>query len=428
LKVINSNRLLIRRCLVAFGLFALTLPVALYAGDNDGTSTTDGKKAVVEQPKPPESRFKLYGWVEAGITGNPDSPEDNHNFGHLFTDRANEPLLNQASIVAERTLDPNATGFDWAFKGWFLVGSDARYTKATGPLDLTFDSRVQIDVPELSLTLHAPIPSTAGGLDIKIGKYADPMGAESIDPRSNVFYSHSYLFNFGVPFTDTGFLATLHVTKWLDLYGGLNRGANMALNDINNSLAFEGGIGLNLLDGNLTSLAITHIGPEDPRDNHDQRFYNDIATTWKITKALTAINDLNLVHDQAGRGHWAYGVAQYFTYSVTDWLQLGIRGEVYWDRGDIFVYQVAGPNNEYAHFILRGDQGYVQDPRTFFGGHTAYGEVTFGATFKPNVPKPLQGLLIRPEVRYDRAFSTTPYNDSTSRYQVTIGCDVVLQF
>ncbi|MBV9997985.1 MAG: outer membrane beta-barrel protein, partial [Verrucomicrobia bacterium] len=284
---------MIRRCLVAFGLFALTLPVALYAGDNDGTSTTDGKKAVVEQPKPPESRFKLYGWVEAGITGNPDSPEDNHNFGHLFTDRANEPLLNQASIVAERTLDPNATGFDWAFKGWFLVGSDARYTKATGPLDLTFDSRVQIDVPELSLTLHAPIPSTAGGLDIKIGKYADPMGAESIDPRSNVFYSHSYLFNFGVPFTDTGFLATLHVTKWLDLYGGLNRGANMALNDINNSLAFEGGIGLNLLDGNLTSLAITHIGPEDPRDNHDQRFYNDIATTWKITKALTAINDLN---------------------------------------------------------------------------------------------------------------------------------------
>ena len=45
------------------------MPVALHAGDDDGTSTTDGKKAVVEQPKPPEPRFKLYGWVEAGITG-----------------------------------------------------------------------------------------------------------------------------------------------------------------------------------------------------------------------------------------------------------------------------------------------------------------------------------------------------------------------
>ena len=58
--------------------------------------------------------------------GNPDSPIDNHNFGHLFTARANEPLLNQVSIVGERALDPNATGFDWGFKAWFMEGSDAR--------------------------------------------------------------------------------------------------------------------------------------------------------------------------------------------------------------------------------------------------------------------------------------------------------------
>src|SRR5260370_41977981 len=79
------------------------------------TPSPDGKevKKVVETPKPPEPRFKLYGWIEGGITGNPDSPIDNHNFGHLYTDRANEPLLNQVSIVGERTLDPNATGFDW---------------------------------------------------------------------------------------------------------------------------------------------------------------------------------------------------------------------------------------------------------------------------------------------------------------------------
>src|SRR5580704_16798932 len=107
------------------------------------TPAPDGKevKKVVETPKPPEPRFKLYGWIEGGITGNPDSPIDNHNFGHLFTDRANEVLLNQVSIVGERALDPNATGFDWGFKIWAMEGSDARYTKATGMLDLLTNDR-----------------------------------------------------------------------------------------------------------------------------------------------------------------------------------------------------------------------------------------------------------------------------------------------
>src|SRR5690242_9283279 len=44
--------------------------------------------------------LKFSGYVEAGITGNPDSPADGINFGHLFTDRANTPLLNQFSLIA----------------------------------------------------------------------------------------------------------------------------------------------------------------------------------------------------------------------------------------------------------------------------------------------------------------------------------------
>jgi hypothetical protein len=35
------------------------------------------------------------------------------------------------------------------------------------------------------------------------------MSAETIDPRQNVFYSKSYIFNFGVPFNDLGALGTI---------------------------------------------------------------------------------------------------------------------------------------------------------------------------------------------------------------------------
>ncbi len=191
----------------------------------DGKESKEAKK-VVEQPKPPEPRFKLYGWIEAGITGNPDSPIDSHNFGHLWTDRANEPLLNQISIVGERALDPNATGFDWGFKAWFMYGSDARYSKSVGFLDLVTNDRVQPDFPELYASVHIPIPATSG-LDVKAGKYQDPMSAETFDPRNSVFYSHSYIFNFGIPENDTGLLAVLHANKYLDIYAGVNRGVNM---------------------------------------------------------------------------------------------------------------------------------------------------------------------------------------------------------
>src|ERR1700693_1344997 len=403
-------------------------PAVVTAGD--GKENKEAKK-VVEQPKPPEPRFKLYGWIEGGITGNPDSPTDNHNFGHLFTDRSNEPLLNQLSIVGERALDPNATGFDWGFKAWFMYGSDARYTKSVGFLDLATDERVQPDFPELYASAHIPIGST-GGLDLKLGKYADPMSAETIDPRNNVFYSHSYIFNFGVPLNDTGALGVLHVNKYLDVYAGVNRGLNMTFSDNNSSLAFEGGFGLNLLDGNLTVVALTHDGPEDTLNNHDWRYLNDITTTWKINKCWTSITDLNLIYDSLGNGQWGGAGAQYFTYALNDWLQFGVRGEIFRDSQGFYVAQFRA-NNDFIHFE-RGDNvfrpEFAADPSNLGGGNTTYFEVTGGVTVKPPMPKPIAGLLIRPEVCYARALPDrfTPFNQNTKQDQWTFGLDLVLQF
>jgi hypothetical protein len=412
----------------AFGFTVCALSYCLpsFGADVTPSPTPDGKEAKkVVETKPPEPRFKLYGWIEGGITGNPDSPSDNHNFGHLFTDRANEPLLNQAVITAERALDPNATGFDWGFKFQFMYGSDSRYIHSLGLLDLSTNERVQPDFPELYVSAHLPLLNT-GGLDIKAGKFVTLEGAETIDPRTNVFYSHTYIFNFGIPFNNTGIATVLHVNKFLDLYAGINRGVNTSIKDNNSSVAFEGGFGLNLLDGNLTTLAITHAGPENPGNNHDYRFLNDITITWKINKCLTSITDMNLIYDQLLPA-WGGGVAQYFTYAVNDWLILGVRGEIWRDEKGFFVAQFRA-NNDFIH-IERGDP-VAPDPSTYGGGKTTYLAITAGVTIKPPVPKPFAGLMIRPEVRYDRALtdSTHPFDQLTDRDQWTIGVDAILQF
>src|SRR2546430_10580302 len=180
----------------------------------------------------PEPRFKISGWIESGVTFNPDSPQDNQNFGRLFDDRANEPLLNQAVINFERVLVPQPGEFDWGFKLQFMYGSDARFIHSLGLFDRTAHEILQPDLVEAYLNLHFPV-ITEGGLDLKLGKFITLEGAETIDPRTNVFYSHTYIFNFGIPFNHTGALATFHASKLLDLTRELLAGVNTSIADNN---------------------------------------------------------------------------------------------------------------------------------------------------------------------------------------------------
>ena len=372
----------------------------------------------------PAPRFKISGWIDSGITFNPASPQDNQNFGRFFDDRANEPLLNQLVINFERALAPQPGEFDWGFKLQFMYGSDARYIHSLGLFsDTAATSIVQPDLVEGYLNLHFPIISE-GGLDLKLGKFVTLEGVETIDPRANFFYSHTYIFNVGIPFNHTGALATFHATKWLDLYSGITRGVNTSIEDNNDSVSFHGGVGLNLLDGKLTILATTSIGPETPNNNHDQSYFNDIAITAKITDKFTSLTDLNYALNEVSDAQ-AFGIAQYFTYAINSWLTAGIRGEIFWDDDGFYVFSFA--NNHDPMRALEGEP--TIDPRTVGGGKTTYGAITAGLNIKPPMPKPLAGLAIRPEIRYDCSLNDTrPFNNSSDRDQFTAGIDFIVTF
>ncbi len=394
-------------------LFSATILVSIAsAGEPTSSSPT------------PEPRFKISGWIDSGITFNPDSPQSNQNFGRLFDDRADEPLLNQVVINFERTLVPQPGQFDWGFKLQFMYGSDARFIHSLGLFDRTANETLQPDLVEAYLNLHLPV-ITEGGLDLKLGKFVTLEGAETIDPRNNFFYSHTYIFNFGIPFNHTGALATFHASKLLDLYAGITRGVNASVDDNNDSPAFHGGVGLNLLEGKLSALATTHIGPETPSDNRHNRYLNDLTITAKPTKNFTSITDLNYIYDEAADAT-GYGVAQYFIYTINDVFSIGVRGEIWRDADAFYVASFA--ENDDALDGLRGGSVTI-DPRTVGGGRTTYGAVTLGLNIKPPVPKPAASLVIRPELRFDRALNgTRPFNDSSDRNQFTAGIDVIITF
>jgi hypothetical protein len=406
--------------------WASLVAVLIAAGQASAQTLTPAeeaaKKKIVEQEET-KSRLAIYGWIESGFTGNADGPKDNQNFGRLFDDRSNEFVMNQAVLTAERALDPKV-GFDWGFKLQLMFGTDARYIHSLGLLDHAMRSSLyQPDIPEAYLNLHLPV-FTEGGIDVKLGKFVTLEGAETIDPRTNPFYSHSYIFNFAIPFNHTGALFTLYATKWLNLVAGVTRGVNTSIDDNNDAPAFHGGIGLHFNEEKFVISAATHIGPETPGNDHDLRYLNTITTTWKITDKLTSITDLNYTHDDTADAS-AYGVAQYLTYTINERITAKIRGEIWRDDQGFYAAQFADPHDPMR--ALAGEP--VIDPRTVGGGRTTYGALTIGLDIKPPVPRPFTGLTIRPELRVDHSFSDTkPFNDSSNDTMFTAALDVILTF
>jgi hypothetical protein len=374
----------------------------------------------------------LSGQLDAGFNLNPFRPSTGLNFGQLFTDHANQATLNQVLVTANKPLDPKNSDFQWGFKLQGMYGSDARYTQFLGVFNNALPGdRYQFDIVEANALFHLPIISD-GGMDLKVGMYPTPLGFETIDPSTNPFYSHSYIFQFGLPFKHTGFLTTTHLTDVVDIYGGLDTGTNTTfgpLGDNNGAIGGIGGFNLTLMGGNLTILGLTHLGPEQstrvlsgdnyaaglPTVNANGQFraYNDIVITYKVNESLTSTTELNWVRDAYGFQNKpvnGFGVAQYASYALTDTVALNGRIEVWRDDNNFFVAQYSGNNDP-----VRVQQGLP--PVSFVGGagggSTTYGSLSLGVTYKPALPAPVTGLLLRPEVRWDHAFTTNdPFNQN----------------
>ncbi len=182
---------------------ATTFALCLLAGPAWAQTPAASPQATAAPPPSWFSAIKFSAQSEAGVTFNPEAPSDGLNFGHLFTDRANQLVLNQLLLTAQRPLDPKDSGFQIGFDLQLLYGTDARYTHFLGELNYLTNSRYQLTILNANVQAHLPW-LTSGGIDLKVGQYPTPLGYEVIDPSANPFYSHSYIFNFGVPFEHTG--------------------------------------------------------------------------------------------------------------------------------------------------------------------------------------------------------------------------------
>jgi hypothetical protein len=133
---------------------------------------------------------------------------------------------------------------------------------------------------------------------------------------------------------------------------------------------------------------------------------------------------LNYIRDD-GLNAIGYGVAQYATYAVNDQWTLVGRGEIWRDNAGAFVS--ASPAYFDAANVQRGL------PNTVYAApvpnHTTYSELTVGVNYKPEVPKAIEGFVIRPELRIDHSMNgTKPFNNGKDASSFTPAVDIVVPF
>lgn len=430
----------------------------------------------------------IDGFLEGGVAINPAMPFNKLNFGHYYTDRANTPQFNQGSLIIQRPLNPDRNSLDFGFKFQGVIGTDVRYSQFLGETEYLIPSRTQLGVLEANALVHLPI-LTKGGMDVKIGQFFTYNGAEVFSAKDNIFYTHSYSYNFG-PFFHTGVMTQTQVNDWLNVYVGMTTGLDTTIGwpgDNNNSPSLHGGFSAALFDGDLTITAITHSGPENPSSkdplhvgyplgviggipaacacapSSTWRYYNNVVLQWKAAEDLTFGADISFYREDGwntasitglstnvlnalgaiygfdpavipkrAKGANAYGVAHYATYKFNDLIKVSSRIEFWRDANNFFA--MAFPGYFDSVNALHGfyAPSVISRPA---GQGTSYFAMTLGATIAPKfeeVPY-LSGLILRPEIRWDTAVNGVspffgPDASHPRRSQTLISMDVILPF
>jgi hypothetical protein len=287
------------------------------------TGLEDVKKSVEEIKK-----FLGLGiYLQTGYTYNFRNPDSGTNEQRLFDKEANRFLIDLAQVQFAK--DAPVGGLGYKLK--VSLGETAKFIHSKGlggPNDV-------VDLTEAYVDYIAPLGS---GIKFRFGKFASYHGAEVIEARDNYNYSRSFLFNYAVPFTHTGFMAEYTFSKAFtaDLY--LVNGWDVT-NDNNGGKTF----GARFAVTPIEPLSLTFnfmYGPEQDKNSSHYRFLLDWIGAFKATKNLTFMANIDYAHeekDPANKGknsEW-YGVAGYVKYDFTDWFSASIRAEYFDDKDGV---------------------------------------------------------------------------------------------
>jgi len=364
--------------------------------------------------------INMGGWLQQGITWNPDYPVDHFNGPEATNDRAGEYQLNQFWMYFVRPTKTDGSGFDVGGRVDVVYGTDWRFGQCVG-LEKRFDS------PDSLYGLILPQfygEIAYNNLTIKGGHFATFTSYELVPAPANFFYSHSLLsVGYFDPMLVTGFQADYKLNDRWTLVGGMNNGWQM-FEDPNNTMNFLGGVKWASDDKRAALSVMVDTGPQVgfTPGNHDRTScimvytfrFND---RWSYASQYTFGQEVNGSTVNPGQNAQWYGSDQYLFYKLNEKWTAGLRIECVRDEDGS---RIAGIGN-----LLGTDMGWKGKP----GFTGTFSNLSLGLNWRPH-----PNFLLRPEARWDwyggsaNPAGELPFDNLTSRSQYTFAIDLLTTF
>jgi hypothetical protein len=353
-----------------------------------------------------DNRLYLNGWIEQAYTASTDKAS---NYPMIFNDRANEYLLQQDWVrIGRRVVTSGSTDWSWGFQLDTIIGSDYRWTMPRG----LFNSQLMnstgaqnlygIDPVQHYLSFY--VPTLFKGTEFRLGRFFAPFNFDSIEGISTPLLSRAYAFE-NSPFTMCGLAAYVTFSSsWNGVFMLVN-GNDVYFGDPAEELRFAGNVkwtqqgGRNVVQFG-TSLGRGKFNPAYPTPPQQ--------STIALADEPFGRNNFNtfdLLYTHAFNPKLSYNVELMYGYQYdVPQASLPIAApNGFTDWFSVLHYIFYDVNSRLRLIGRYEDFDDCQGQRTGFAG--LYSAVTGGFQFRLT-----PGMWIRPEVRYDYNFESTPFD------------------
>jgi hypothetical protein len=269
----------------------------------------------------------ISGFVDTYYGYNSNQPASRTTAYRNFDINSDQFSLNMIELVADKSPDPAAShvGFHVA-----LGFGQAENTVNAG--ELGFDQYLKEGYLEYLVGKK---------LQINVGKFVTPAGAEVIESKDNWNYSRGLLFSWAIPYFHFGASAKYSFNSKFSLTGYLVNGWN---NSVDDNSGKTGGFSAAWTPNAKWSLTENYLtGPEHPNDNSNFRNLSDTVIAYTPTAKLSFLANYDYGSDSFVTGttppfvvgpkaHWD-GIAGYIKYAPNANWYFATRGEYFQDAG-----------------------------------------------------------------------------------------------
>ena len=270
----------------------------------------------------------LSGFVDVYYDYNSNQPASRTTALRNFDINSGQFGLNMIELVADKAPDAAASRLGYHV----ALGFGEAMNQVNSGSELGFDQYLK----EGYLEYLAPVGK---GLQINVGKFVTPAGAEVIESKDNWNYSRGILFAWAIPYFHFGMSAKYAFNSKFALTGYLVNGWN---NSVDNNSGKTTGFSAAWTPNSKFSLTQNYlVGPEQADDNSDFRQLLDTVVSYSPNAKLSFLANYDYGHDRQETDPgpprltspvWWSGVAGYIKYAPNDKWYVATRGEYFKDH------------------------------------------------------------------------------------------------